>query len=277
MTVYFGHREDTLQHDTKSFMSLPDGRNGVGVILPRSKKQTRNTRKLALVGIMCKAGDVDQRAMLRFINRDIVPDEIDVSFIVGLPSEQWEKDVLYLEMKQFDDVVLLPNEPENLNEGKTYAFFKHVHDSLSASVRPYDFVMKTDADSFVHYRNLLKRFKSLPRENVYYGLGCGQFMCGMGYALTWDLVQKISTSSFAAKHKKGPEDIVTGGWINHFDKEKRVKRVADNRVLVEFPDADSPWARPYATDQSVVHKLKNLHDLMQAARFYVLDKHGTDE
>ncbi|KAH9919088.1 uncharacterized protein B0H18DRAFT_1029114 [Fomitopsis serialis] len=98
-----------------------------------------------------------------------------VRFVLGEPRNEWKRRIR-LEMDMYNDMVILPI-PENMNNGKTYAYFhwaarnawvpplyydNFAHDHASGNpmkwVRP-DYVVKTDDDSFVMLAELEARLR----------------------------------------------------------------------------------------------------------------------
>jgi hypothetical protein len=89
------------------------------------------------------------------------------------------------------------------------------------SLEPYDYVMKADDDIFLRLPQLVASLDGMPRDDMYYGatIPCDsmdpfrEYMAGMAYALSWDLVQWIATSDVARNHSVGTEDMLTGLWL----------------------------------------------------------------
>ncbi|PUZ77953.1 hypothetical protein GQ55_1G415000 [Panicum hallii var. hallii] len=88
--------------------------------------------------------------------------------------------------------------------------------------------MKADDDIFFRLPQLVDSLGAMPREDMYYGatIPCDsmdpfrEYMAGMGYALSWDLVEWIATSEVARNHSVGTEDMLTGLWLRIGDKGK---------------------------------------------------------
>uniref|UniRef100_A0ACD5XYB7 Uncharacterized protein n=1 Tax=Avena sativa TaxID=4498 RepID=A0ACD5XYB7_AVESA len=126
-------------------------------------------------------------------------------------------------------------------------------------VRPYDYVMKADDDTYIRLDALAETLRRAPREDMYYGVGLPfmdsqspPFMLGMGYlVLSWDLVQWIATSDMVRSQVKGVEDVTTGNWLNKGNKAK-------NRVNI-YPrmyDYKSAQPKDFLNDTIGVHQLK---------------------
>jgi hypothetical protein len=116
-----------------------------------------------------------------------------------------------LEARAYGDVLVLDC-AENAEEGKTYTYFASLPAMLGSggAGRPYDYVMKVDDDTFLRLDALVDTLRSAPREDMYCGVGLPfhdrefpPFMLGMGYLLSWDLVEWIATSDMVRREAKG--------------------------------------------------------------------------
>jgi Galactosyltransferase len=158
--------------------------------------------------------------------------KVDVRFVFC--STIWGEDKMFLalEIKLYDDIIILDC-AENLNNGKTYTFFSSLPSMLGTGLeRPYDYVVKGDDDAYFHLDNLALYLKDKPREDVYCGMElpcdymkhiCGvhkTFMAGFGYVLSWDLVEWIAESDIARSNKTGLEDLMLAKWLNFEGKGK---------------------------------------------------------
>jgi len=140
-----------------------------------------------------------------------------------------------LEAIRYGDIIVMDC-AENMDNGKTYTFFSTVAREFNGSTasrrrRPrYDYVMKADDDTYLRLPALVASLRGAAREDAYYGLQmpCDTenfypfppFMSGMGYALSWDLVQWVASSDLARREQDGPEDMWTGRWLNVAGKAK---------------------------------------------------------
>ncbi|KAF4355251.1 hypothetical protein G4B88_028287 [Cannabis sativa] len=87
-----------------------------------------------------------------------------------------------------------------MDSGKTYTYFSSLPNILPTK---YDYVMKADDDVYIRLNPLAKSVEPLPRVDLYYGfvIPCNsqnpysEYMSGMGYLISWDLVEWISTSN----------------------------------------------------------------------------------
>ncbi|KAF7107320.1 hypothetical protein CFC21_107961 [Triticum aestivum] len=191
---------------------------------------------------------------------------VDVRFALcarPMPAEHGA--FVALERRAYGDVLLF-NCTENAEDGKTYTYFADLPAMLGATggevegrvPRPYDYVMKVDDDTYLRLGALVETLRRAPREDMYYGVGLPfmdrvspPFMLGMGYVLSWDLVQWIAASDMVRRKARGVEDVTTGNWLNEGGKAK-------NRVNI-FPrmyDYKSAQAKDFLEDTIGVHQLK---------------------
>uniref|UniRef100_A0ACD5ZQN7 Uncharacterized protein n=1 Tax=Avena sativa TaxID=4498 RepID=A0ACD5ZQN7_AVESA len=171
-----------------------------------------------------------------------------------------------LESQAYRDVLLF-NCTEGAEGGKTYDYFAGLPGMMLAAagdadgngdVRPYDYVMKVDDDTYLRLDALVETLRRAPREDMHYGVGLpimdrqsAPFMLGMGYVLSWDLVQWIATSDMVRIQAKGVEDVTTGNWLNKGNKAK-------NRVNI-YPrmyNYKSAQPQDFLNDTIGVHQLK---------------------
>lgn len=159
---------------------------------------------------------------------------IDIRFIFCNLTSEAQRVYVATEIMLHDDIIIL-NCEENMNAGKTYKFLSKMPKWYSDE--PYDFIMKADDDSYIILEKLVESLRDKPRFDMYYGLKipCDKedyfpyhpFMEGMGYVLSWDLVEWISTDDLPRNDYIGPEDMWTGMWFNKASKAK-------NRYIVLF-------------------------------------------
>lgn len=187
---------------------------------------------------------------------------VDVRFaLCARPMPPEHGAFVALERRAYGDVLLF-NCTENAEDGKTYTYFADLPAMLGAEgkgrPRPYDYVMKVDDDTYLRLDALVETLRRAPREDMYYGVGLPfmdrespPFMLGMGYVLSWDLVQWIAASDMVRRKAKGVEDVTMGNWLNEGGKAK-------NRVNI-FPrmyDYKSAQAKDFLEDTIGVHQLK---------------------
>ncbi|BAF18949.1 hydroxyproline O-galactosyltransferase GALT3 [Oryza sativa Japonica Group] len=203
---------------------------------------------------------VQQTAALRGAAR------VDVRFaLCARPMPQEHRAFVALEARAYGDVMLIDCD-ESPDKGKTYDYFAGLPAMLSSGGggggggegRPYDYVMKVDDDTYLRLDELAETLRRAPREDMYYGAGLPfldkespPFMLGMGYVLSWDLVEWIAGSDMAKALAIGAEDVTTGTWLNMGNKAK-------NRVNI-FPRMyDFKGVKPedFLEDTIGVHQLK---------------------
>ncbi|XP_020106279.1 beta-1,3-galactosyltransferase pvg3-like [Ananas comosus] len=180
-----------------------------------------------LVGIITRPEYYERRHLLRMVYSLQQSDNnfaahVDVRFVFCNLSTEEQAVFVALEIMCYDDIIIL-NCTENMDNGKTYNYFSSLPTLFDGDAK-YDYVMKTDDDAFFRLPSLIESLRDKPRSDVYYGLQmpCDKenffpfppFMSGMGYILSWDLVEWIATSETAREDTTGPEDMWTGRWLN---------------------------------------------------------------
>ena len=135
-----------------------------------SSENVVRLNKRVLVGIFCKAGDVERRSLVRSIMYDRYnTDAADVLFVIGQSYDVYDKIIVHNEAELYRDVFQLPVK-ENMDSGKTYAYYKTlIERQKSGEMRSYDYVMKADSDSFIRVDRLLDFLDGLPKGPSYIG------------------------------------------------------------------------------------------------------------
>ncbi|CAN6239224.1 unnamed protein product [Urochloa humidicola] len=178
-----------------------------------------------LIGILTRADLYERRHLLRMVyGLQLAPGNnlaahVDVRFVFCRLYKDDQRVLVPLEILAHGDVIVLDGCEENLNGGKTYTFLSAVAELYAGE--PYDYVMKADDDILLRLPQLVESLGGMPREDMYYGatIPCSSmdpfrdYMAGMGYALSWDLVEWIATSEVARNHSVGTEDMLTGKWL----------------------------------------------------------------
>lgn len=271
-----------------------------------------NNSVAILIGIFSSVDNIRRRQALRKIYTDIIAlrtnfhldDVIDVRFILGQATDGSMDAALATEINRHKDILIL-DMPENMNKGKTYQFFKRVGRSNSpgdahgnASINRhdlgqglpsrasvvYDFVMKLDEDSYAHLPNMmhaLRPLKTIPE--VYFGRICNKdgmptlirgwpYMCGLGYILSWDLVDWLSNVEAIEMTQDQPtqfEDANTGYWLYANHKNANLIDQADkifdipNDGVVHGTRQNLP-----KSDSLILHELKNDTSLERVSQWY---------
>ncbi|VAI61814.1 unnamed protein product [Triticum turgidum subsp. durum] len=157
-----------------------------------------------LIGILTRADVYERRHLLRMVyGLQLAADpalaaQVDVRFVFCRLYKDDQRVLVPLEILAHGDVIVLDGCEENLNGGKTHTFFTAVAELYADA--PYDYVMKADDDILIRVAALVASLGAMPREDMYYGatIPCNSmdpgrgYMSGMGYALSWDLVQWVA-------------------------------------------------------------------------------------
>lgn len=181
-----------------------------------------------LIGIQTLPSKRARRHLLRDVyslqarEHPPVAGSVDVRFVFCNVTSPDDAVLVAVEALRYGDIIVLDC-AENMDNGKTYTFFSTVARAFNGSGRRprYDYVMKADDDIFLRLPQLVGSLGGMPREDMYYGatIPCDsmdpfrEYMAGMAYALSWDLVQWIATSDVARNHSVGTEDMLTGLWL----------------------------------------------------------------
>ncbi|KAH9817587.1 family 31 glycosyltransferase [Melampsora americana] len=222
--------------------------------------QEKKRSSLLFIGIFTRPERYSHRNLIRtLIKSDLphpssdhhqAPPLIDLVFISGPPKNEHWKYLIEVENQiNSNDTIILPNlDQENLDLGKTFAFFNWISDPLndrwrnlqlkSHSIHPHPFgpprfVMKSDDDTFLVIPNLIKEFQNLDcNSNIYWGTSQGSnplfdsYFRGLAYALSWPLVEWIGTSKMSYESQVGIEDARVGAWLSELDpKVDRLNRI----------------------------------------------------
>ncbi|WOL19728.1 beta-1,3-galactosyltransferase pvg3-like [Canna indica] len=217
-----------------------------------------------LIGVLTVPDSYERRHLVRHayaLQSNLAgPSQIDIRFVFCNLTNEEQRVLIAMEILLYDDIIIL-NCTENMNDGKTYTYFSSVRHKFDEN--PYDYVMKTDDDAYFRLDKLGESLRGLPREDVYYGFGtpCDKpgaqwrYMSGMGYILSWDLVEWIASSEKAREHRVGIEDLTTGSWLREGG---RGRNWFDMRpAMYDYPDGPPLCYRhELVADTIGVHKLK---------------------
>ncbi|MQM06325.1 hypothetical protein Taro_039149 [Colocasia esculenta] len=252
-----------------------------------------------LMGILTVADRYEDRHLLRLLRslQPPVPAQIDVKFVLCNITGDEHRVLVAMEIMRYDDIIVL-NCGENMNSGKTYTYFSSLPGLFKSNAtdpeeKPYDFVMKTDDDTYFRFPELVESLRRQPREGVYWGHVHEEgehnplFMRGMGYVLSWDLVEWIATSNITRNNTIGAEDTLVGTWLRDGGKGKNVYSTKgknlnyDDTKPVQYDYPYPPWT--FVPNTISVHRLKdrqkwaetlsyfNVTAGMKPSRFYHLD------
>lgn len=129
------------------------------------------------------------------------------------------------EVNSFDDIVML-EEQENMNDGKSFAWFEYSQRNFAN----YTWIAKADMDTFLDMRSLCLALATTPQKESYGGVivndffRCGQYehclrgppyFSGSFYFMSNDLITLLMQKGFARARKKGYEDLQTGLWVRN--------------------------------------------------------------
>ncbi|XP_047046276.1 beta-1,3-galactosyltransferase pvg3-like [Lolium rigidum] len=246
------------------------GSDGLGVLCTRravadnytvvSEEAPSKPELSLLVGILTMPKLRERRDIVRlaYALQPPVPAyaRVDVRFVFCSVTDPVDAMLVSLEAAHHGDIIVLDC-TENMNNGKTYAYFSSVPRIFADA--PYDYVMKTDDDAYLRVPALVEELRGKPRDDVYLGWGFNMsgdpmlFMHGMGYVMSWDLVSWVATAEEILERNDtvGPEDLMLGKWVNLAGKGK-------NRYDLKPRMYDLNWdmdnLRP---DTVLVHTLKN--------------------
>uniref|UniRef100_A0A0D9XE09 Hexosyltransferase n=1 Tax=Leersia perrieri TaxID=77586 RepID=A0A0D9XE09_9ORYZ len=231
-----------------------------------------------LIGVLTLPGRYERRHLLRTVYALQQPSvstraRVDVRFVFCRIASRDDRLLVSLEAAAYGDVVELASCPENMDNGKTHAYFSSVP-ALFGRDRAYDFVMKADDDTFFRLPELVSSLARAPRRDLYYGCmvpcdyvrGWNEYMSGMGYALSWDLVEWIVSAAAEIEGKTdGPEDRTLYSWLSRAGKGKN--RVDVKPAMYNFPGRH-PCSHEFIPDTIGVHQLKDNGRWARTLRYF---------
>jgi hypothetical protein len=231
-----------------------------------------------LIGVLTLPDQYQRRHFLRLIygTQSPVGAQIDVKFVFCNLTKEDQKVLVALEIMRYDDIIILDCK-ENMNKGKTYTYFSSLPEMLNDTDKPYPpyhYVMKTDDDTYFRLDNLVESLKPLPREDLYYGyvIPCPSmdpfvhYMSGMGYMISWDIVEWIRDSEVPKNHLEGPEDKVFGDWIREGHRAKN--RYNAKWSMYNFPEPHTQCTHELWPNTTAVHLLKNQEKWIQTLKYF---------
>ncbi|KQJ90345.1 beta-1,3-galactosyltransferase sqv-2 [Brachypodium distachyon] len=192
---------------------------------------------------------------------------VDVRFVFCDVADPTERVLVSLEAARHGDVLIL-NCTENMNDGKTHEYFSSVPRLFAAA--PYDYVMKTDDDTYLRVAAMAEELRPKPRRDVYLGHGFAvgddpmPFMHGMGYVVSWDVAAWVSDNEDILRHNDthGPEDLLFGKWLGIGGRGK-------NRYSLKPRMYDLNWYMDnFRPDTVAVHMLKDNRRWAAAFRYF---------
>ncbi|RKP02410.1 hypothetical protein CXG81DRAFT_368, partial [Caulochytrium protostelioides] len=217
------------------------------------------------VGIFSTASRFLRRSLIRATYMQMHPPSIMARFVICAPNDAHTQRLVKLEQDAYRDLLVLSCR-ENMDDGKSLFYmramaFLFAEKQSLASMQPR-LVMKADDDTYVHLGNLATRFATLPHAGVYFGRDYErQFMTGMGYAVSWDIVAQLGSllgdtrSIKAVGGVAGQEDIVMARWVRHTNRLRHW--ISEEREFYDDPSfAGQGWAHPYTPGTLLIHRLK---------------------
>lgn len=234
------------------------------------------TKFSILIGILTRPEKSDRRHFLRLvygIQSSPIAD-IDVKFVFCNLTKHEQRVFIALEILRFNDIIIL-NCTENMNNGKTYTYFSSLPQILP---KPYTYVMKADDDVFIRLTPLSLSLNPLPRLDLYYGfvIPCSSknpfvdYMSGMGFLLSWDLVEWIGRSGIPANETQGPEDKLVGKWLKIGNKAKN--RFSDKPAMYDYPGTNGRCSHELIPETVAVHRLKRWDQWLHVLEFFNVTK-----
>ncbi|WOL08588.1 hypothetical protein Cni_G17341 [Canna indica] len=220
-----------------------------------------------LVGVLTVPSTYERRHLLRnayFLQPNLTANaHVDVRFFLCNLTSDEQRVLVALEVMRYGDIVVLDCE-ENMNEGKTYAYFSSLPALFEET--PYDYALKADDDTYIRLDEMALTLERMPREDLYLGLfiPCKNitdrmgWMTGMAYALSWDLVEWISRSEIPRKHRAIQpygEDVVLASWLR--DASRGKNRFDMNPKMYDYYEEPTPcYSHEFIPETIAVHKLK---------------------
>nr|XP_027069843.1 hydroxyproline O-galactosyltransferase GALT3-like [Coffea arabica] len=235
-----------------------------------------------LIGIPTLPDHYHKRHFLRLVYGIQSPQnaKVDVKFVFSNLTKEDQKVLVALEIMRYNDIIIL-NCRENMNQGKTYTYFSSLPEMLNNTdgpFPPYHYVMKADDDSYFRLENLVESLRPLPREDLYYGyvIPCPSmdpfvhYMSGMGYLVSWDIVEWIKESDIPLKHLEGPEDKVFGEWLR--DGHRAKNRYNAKWSMYNFPEPPTRCTHELWPDTIAVHLLKTQEKWIRTLNYFNVTK-----
>ncbi|KIY32445.1 hypothetical protein I305_05013 [Cryptococcus gattii E566] len=241
-----------------------------------------------LIGVFTTDAGLERRHMIRqsyashWRSRREGTEGVRIKFVMGKPRKRYEK-AIQLEMEAFNDILLLDMD-ENMNSGKTYAFFSWAAENASVPDWEYpshprsdsddfnsdarhgieaaqggklhapvwrgekkpQYVVKADEDSFIMLGELERRLRVVPRMRTYWGyLVKNQFMAGECYALSFDLVEYIAASPVLKTLTRGKEDKLVAKWIGMHPQREEIVWSTDRCWIYDHPKAGTVYSHGF--------------------------------
>ena len=92
-------------------------------------------------------------------------------------------------------------------------------------------------------------------------------MAGLGYILSWDLVDFIANDPYAKEHTIGQEDATLAGWLHHG---KVIKQwISEEHEIYDDPSHLGGWAHEYTPGTLLIHRLKEIDPFLKASQHFL--------
>ncbi|WVF70198.1 hypothetical protein IAT40_004986 [Kwoniella sp. CBS 6097] len=244
-----------------------------------------------LIGVFTTDSGAERRHMIRqtyashWRSRRDGTEGVRIRFVMGRPRKRFEQAV-QLEMEAFNDILLLDIE-ENMNSGKTHAFFSWAAENATVPDWEYpsqsvpseqddvefpedkavtterakpvwkgekrpSYVVKADDDSFIMLAELEKRLRVAPRNKAFWGyLVKNSFMAGECYALSFDLVKYIGASPALRTLTHGKEDKLVAKWMNMHPEREQIVWVTERCWIYDHPKAGTVYSHGFLFPSTV--------------------------
>ncbi|OXG27857.1 hypothetical protein C367_02537 [Cryptococcus neoformans Ze90-1] len=247
-----------------------------------------------LIGVFTTDAGLERRHMIRqsyashWRSRREGTEGMRIKFVMGRPRKRYEK-AIQLEMEAFNDILLLDID-ENMNNGKTHAFFSWAAENATVPDWEYpsyprsdsnnansgtghgieaaqggmlqapvwrgekkpQYVVKADEDSFIMLGELERRLRVVPRMKTYWGyLVKNKFMAGECYALSFDLVEYIGASPGLKTFTRGKEDKLVAKWIGMHPQREEIVWSTDRCWIYDHPKAGTVYSHGFLYPSTV--------------------------
>jgi hypothetical protein len=219
--------------------------------LPSFNRRENSTK--IFIGIFTTKEKASRRQMIRDTYLQHKPNNIEYKFVVvasQIPDDLQE------EIDIYHDILPLNMTQENMNDGKTYEFFKTMSETRMND--KIDFVLKADDDSYLHLNRIEYDLSHTNRNMSYWGYLVGEtFMGGECYGLSFDLVDWVAESPIPKRYKEGNEDSQVQKWFRWSNIDDQVQYEVRNCRIHDYIDSGSFYSKEIDLDNSmVVHYLK---------------------
>ncbi|KAL6633413.1 hypothetical protein ACP70R_026084 [Stipagrostis hirtigluma subsp. patula] len=228
-------------------------------------------------GVITRPDFYERRALLRLAySLQPRPERavIDVRFVLCNLDKEEDRVLVALESVAHGDIVVV-NCTENMNDGKTYAYFSAIPRLFADE--PYDYVGKIDDDTYYRLATLADTLRGKARRGMYHGFlhpcHCPlemQYMAGMGYIVSWDIAEWISATEELRDDHHEWEDMDFGGWLRKGGKYENV--YGEEPRMYDYMDSENVTCFRHELradpDTVAVHRLKDRLKWARTLRFF---------